>query len=155
MTGAGRTLKDATHAGFLLENVSPYKVGAHQHVPEITQLLGFPVSFTPHLLPVRRGLLATCYVHSTGPDLRSLLEAHYAVSHVVTVLAAGTTPEIARVQGTDAADRRLRRPLHRSHDRRVRDRQPRQGRRRAGGAERQRALGLAETSGLRLGGVPV
>ena len=50
----------------VLENVAPYRVGAHQHVPEIAQLLGFPVSFTPHLLPVRRGLIATCNVRSTG-----------------------------------------------------------------------------------------
>jgi N-acetyl-gamma-glutamyl-phosphate reductase len=104
MTGAGRSLSASTHAGFVLENVSPYKVGAHQHVPEMKQLLGFPVSFTPHLLPVRRGLIATCYVRSTGADLRALLEAHYASSHVVTVLPEGTTPEIARVQGTDAAE---------------------------------------------------
>ena len=74
MTGAGRSLKPSTHAGFVLENVSPYKVGSHQHVAEITQLLGFPVSFTPHLLPVRRGLIATCNVRSTGADLRALLE---------------------------------------------------------------------------------
>jgi N-acetyl-gamma-glutamyl-phosphate reductase len=52
MTGAGRGLKASTHAGFVLENVSPYRVGAHQHVPEIAQALGFPVSFTPHLLRV-------------------------------------------------------------------------------------------------------
>ena len=104
MTGAGRVPKAATHAGFVLENVSPYKVGAHQHVAEIAQLLGFPVSFAPHLLPIRRGLIATCYVQSTGPDLRSLLEAHYASSDVVTVLPEGMTPEIARVQGTDAAE---------------------------------------------------
>ena len=65
MTGAGRTLKDSTHAGAVLENVAPYRVGRHQHVPEITQLLGFPVSLTPHLLPIRRGLIATCSVRST------------------------------------------------------------------------------------------
>jgi N-acetyl-gamma-glutamyl-phosphate reductase len=104
MTGAGRTLKDSTHAGFVLENVSPYKVGAHQHVPEIAQALGFPVSLTPHLLPVRRGLIATCYVRSTGADLRALLEEHYASSHVVTVLPEGVAPQLARVQNTDAAE---------------------------------------------------
>ena len=104
MTGAGRVPKESTHAGFVLENVSPYKVGTHQHVPEITQVLGFPVSFTPHLLPVRRGLLATCNVRSTGPDLRALLEAHYAGSHVVTVLPEGVAPELSRVQGTDGAE---------------------------------------------------
>jgi N-acetyl-gamma-glutamyl-phosphate reductase len=104
MTGAGRSLTPSSHAGSVLENVSPYRVGAHQHVPEIAQQLGFPVSFTPHLLPIRRGLIATCYVRSTGPDLRALLQAHYAESHVVTVLPEGVTPEIARVQGTDAAE---------------------------------------------------
>ena len=104
MTGAGRSLRATSHAGFVLENLSAYKVGAHQHVPEIAQALGFPVSFTPHLLPVRRGLIATCYVRSTGPDLRALLEAHYAESHVVTVLPEGVAPELGRVQHTDAAE---------------------------------------------------
>jgi N-acetyl-gamma-glutamyl-phosphate reductase len=104
MTGAGRTPKASTHAGFVLENVSPYKVGSHQHVAEIAQLLGFPVSFTPHLLPVRRGLLATCNVRSTGADLRAALEAHYAASPVVTVLPEGVVPELSRVQHTDGAE---------------------------------------------------
>jgi N-acetyl-gamma-glutamyl-phosphate reductase len=104
MTGAGRSLKASSHAGFVLENVSPYKVGEHQHVPEIAQLLGFPVSLTPHLLPIRRGLIATCYVRSTGADLRGLLEEHYADSHVVVVLPEGVAPELSRVQNTDAAE---------------------------------------------------
>ena len=104
MTGAGRSPKPSTHAGFVLENVSPYKVGSHQHVAEIAQLLGFPVSFTPHLLPVRRGLLATCNVRSTGADLRALVEERYATSPVVTVLPEGVPPELARVQHTDGAE---------------------------------------------------
>jgi N-acetyl-gamma-glutamyl-phosphate reductase len=105
MTGAGRTLRPTTHAGAVLENVSPYKVGSHQHVPEIAQLLGFPVSFTPHLLPVRRGLIATCYVRARdGVDARATLEAHYAGSHVVTVLPDGVAPDLSRVQGTDGAE---------------------------------------------------
>ena len=104
MTGAGRSLTPSSHAGSVLENVSLYKVGEHQHVPEIAQALGFPVSLTPHLLPVRRGLIATCYVRSNGPDLRALLEEHYASSHVVAVLPQGVPPELARVQQTDAAE---------------------------------------------------
>ncbi|HEU0337630.1 MAG TPA: N-acetyl-gamma-glutamyl-phosphate reductase [Gaiellaceae bacterium] len=104
MTGAGRSLKESTHAGFVLENVSAYKVGSHQHAPEIAQLLGFPIAFTPHLLPVRRGLIATCYVRSTGADLRELLVERYAASHVVTVLPEGVAPELSRVQGTDGAE---------------------------------------------------
>jgi N-acetyl-gamma-glutamyl-phosphate reductase len=103
VSGAGRELKASSHAGFVLENLSPYKVGTHQHAPEIAQALGFPVCFVPHLLPVRRGLLATCYVRPTG-DLRLLLEAAYATSSVVRVLPEGVPPELARVQHTDGAE---------------------------------------------------
>jgi N-acetyl-gamma-glutamyl-phosphate reductase len=103
VSGAGRELKESSHAGFVLENLSPYKIGAHQHAPEIAQALGFPVCFVPHLLPVRRGLLATCYVQPSG-DLRSLLEDAYADSAVVRVLPEGVVPELARVQHTDGAE---------------------------------------------------
>jgi N-acetyl-gamma-glutamyl-phosphate reductase len=103
MTGAGKSLKASSHAGFVLENFSPYAVGAHRHAPEIAQQLGFPVCFVPHLLPVRRGLLATCYVQ-TSTDARELLEAAYVDSPVVRVLPEGVTPELSRVQGTDAAE---------------------------------------------------
>jgi N-acetyl-gamma-glutamyl-phosphate reductase len=103
VSGAGRSPKPSSHAGFVLENLSPYAVGTHRHAPEIAQQLGFPVCFVPHLLPVRRGLLATCYMRSED-DLRSLLEDAYADSPVVRVLPEGMTPELARVQGTDAAE---------------------------------------------------
>lgn len=104
VSGAGRELKASSHAGFVLENVSAYKIGSHQHAPEIAQALGFPVCLVPHLLPVRRGLLATCFVRSTGDDLRSLLEAAYATSHTIAVLPEGVVPELARVQHTDGAE---------------------------------------------------
>jgi N-acetyl-gamma-glutamyl-phosphate reductase len=103
VSGAGRTLKASSHATSVLENVSPYKVGSHQHAPEIAQALGFPVCFVPHLLPVKRGLLATCYVTPTD-DLRDALEAAYATTPVVTVLPEGVAPELSRVQGTDGAE---------------------------------------------------
>jgi N-acetyl-gamma-glutamyl-phosphate reductase len=104
MTGAGRSLRPSSHAGAVLENVAPYRVGAHQHAPEIAAQLGFPVTFVPHLLPVRRGLIATCVVRSRGADLRERLEDHYSESHVVDVLPAGVAPELARVQQTDGAE---------------------------------------------------
>jgi N-acetyl-gamma-glutamyl-phosphate reductase len=156
MTGAGRSLKASSHAGFVLENVSPYRVGAHQHVPEIAQALGFAVSFTPHLLPVRRGLIATCYVRSTGADLRSLLEEHYASSHVVSVLPEDVDPAIARVQNTDAAEIAV-------YEDRFTDRTivvcaiDNLGKGAAGQAIQNANLlfGFAETAGLRLSGVPV
>jgi N-acetyl-gamma-glutamyl-phosphate reductase len=103
VSGAGKSLKPSSHAGSVLENLSPFAVGGHRHAPEIAQQLGFAVCFVPHLLPVRRGLLATCYVQ-TDADVRGLLEDAYASSHVVRVLPEGMTPELARVQGTDAAE---------------------------------------------------
>ncbi|MDX6512757.1 MAG: N-acetyl-gamma-glutamyl-phosphate reductase [Gaiellaceae bacterium] len=104
ISGAGRALKASSHAGFVLENVSAYRVGSHQHAPEIEQALGFPVTFVPHLLPVRRGLLATCYLDAPGADVHGLLEDAYASSPVVRLLGEGVAPELARVQGTDAAE---------------------------------------------------
>ena len=103
VSGAGKALKQSSHAGFVLENLSPYAVGAHRHAPEIAQQLGAPVCFVPHLLPVRRGLLATCYVQTTA-DVRALLEDAYGSSQVVRVLPEGTTPALARVQSTDGAE---------------------------------------------------
>src|ERR687896_89099 len=104
VSGAGRTLKESSHAGAVLENLAPYRVGAHQHEPEIARFLGFDVCFVPHLLPVRRGLVATCYAVPTAGDLRERLEAAYATTAVVTVLPEGAVPELSRVQGTDAAE---------------------------------------------------
>src|SRR6266702_1184479 len=104
VSGAGRELKASSHAGFVLENLSPYRVGVHQHAPEIAQALGYPVCFVPHLLPIRRGLLVTCYTRARDPELRERLEAAYAAAPAVRLLPAGATPELARVQGTDAAE---------------------------------------------------
>jgi N-acetyl-gamma-glutamyl-phosphate reductase len=103
VSGAGRALKASSHAGSVLENLSPYAVGVHRHAPEIAQQLGAPVCFVPHLLPVRRGLLATCYV-TTPVDVRAAIDAAYADSDVVRLLPEGVAPELARVQGTDAAE---------------------------------------------------
>jgi N-acetyl-gamma-glutamyl-phosphate reductase len=155
VSGAGRELKTSSHAGFVLENLSPYRVGMHQHAPEIAQVLGFPVCFVPHLLPVRRGLLVTCYVTTTG-DARALLEDAYAASNVVRVLPEGVQPELARVQHTDAAELAL-----------FEDRATgttilvcaldNLGKGAAGQAVQNAnlALGLEETLGLRLAGVLV
>jgi len=106
LTGAGRSLTPSSHAGAVLENVVPYRVGEHQHAPEIAAELGFPLAFVPHLLPVRRGLIVTCYVRPIGSaaELRRVLEEHYASSHVVSVLPPGLAPELARVQQTDGAE---------------------------------------------------
>jgi N-acetyl-gamma-glutamyl-phosphate reductase len=101
ISGAGRTLKESSHAAAVLDNVTPYAVGTHRHAPEIARLVGFPVTFVPHVVPLRRGLVCTCYV-TASEDPRPLLEAAYAGSHVVDVVDA--VPDVARLQGTDAAE---------------------------------------------------
>jgi|SRR5579872_3419053 len=155
VSGAGRTLKPSSHAGFVLDNLSPYRVGTHQHTPEIEQALGFPVCFVPHLLPVKRGLLVTCYVHATE-DVRARLDAAYATSPVVRVLDDGVAPELARVAGTDEAEIALfeDRSTGRSIVVCVLDNL---GKGAAGQAVQNVnvALGFDETAGLRLAGVLV
>jgi N-acetyl-gamma-glutamyl-phosphate reductase len=156
VSGAGRTLKHSSHAGTVLENVAPYRVGEHQHAPEIASFLGYPVCFVPHLLPVRRGLIATCFATPTADNLRERLEAAYAASPAVTVLPEGAVPELSRVQGTDGAEIGLfadaatgRAIVICALDN--------LGKGAAGQAVQNAnlALGLDETAGLRLAGVPV
>jgi hypothetical protein len=65
--------RQSSHAGFVLENLSPYRVGTHQHAPEIEQALGFLSASCRTSCPVRPRLLVTCYVQPLG-DLRTLLE---------------------------------------------------------------------------------
>ncbi|MBD7910286.1 N-acetyl-gamma-glutamyl-phosphate reductase [Clostridium cibarium] len=66
-TGAGRGLTLSSHFAELNENFAPYKVGGHRHTPEIEETLGFmasdnvTVTFTPHLLPISRGIISTIY----------------------------------------------------------------------------------------------
>jgi N-acetyl-gamma-glutamyl-phosphate reductase len=156
VSGAGRSLRPTSHAAFVLENVSAYRIGTHQHAPEIAQALGFPVCFVPHLLPVRRGLLVTCYAEATRDGLRERVEAAYASTRVVRVLDEGQTPELARVQGTDVAEIGL-------YEDRATGRAivvcalDNLGKGAAGQAVQNAnlALGLDETLGLRLSGVLV
>jgi N-acetyl-gamma-glutamyl-phosphate reductase len=155
VSGAGRGLKASSHAGFVLENLTPYRVGEHQHAPELEQALGFPVCFVPHLLPVRRGLLATCYVR-TDADARAVLEDAYAGSPVVRVLDEDLTPDLSRVQHTDGAEIAI-------YEDRATGRTivvcaiDNLGKGAAGNAVQNAnvALGFDETAGLRLSGVLV
>ena len=67
VTGAGRGLSQGTHYPDLNEGLHAYKVASHRHTPEIEQTLSrlsgqkVHVTFVPHLLPVNRGILSTCY----------------------------------------------------------------------------------------------
>lgn len=155
ISGAGRELKPSSHAGLVLENAAPYRAGSHQHAAELAQALGFPVCFAPHLLPVRRGLLATCYAEVEG-DARELLTAAYEESAVVRVLPEAVAPELSRVRHTDGAEIGVFEDLATGRTI-VACALDNLGKGAAGQALQNAniALGLDETAGLRLSGVLV
>src|SRR2546421_12150182 len=63
VSGAGREATQTTHFVSVAENVNAYKVDGHRHRAELEQELGdFPITFTPHLLPLDQGLMTSCYV---------------------------------------------------------------------------------------------
>lgn len=82
VSGAGRAPKENTTFCAVDEDFSAYGVGTHRHTPEIEQTLGTQVVFTPHLAPMNRGILATCYAKPTGSssteELLSVLAEFYA-----------------------------------------------------------------------------
>jgi N-acetyl-gamma-glutamyl-phosphate reductase len=76
VTGAGRGLKESTHFNSVAENFSAYGLLNHRHTAEMEAVLGATVLFTPHLAPMNRGILATCYATAAGPmDEGAPLEA--------------------------------------------------------------------------------
>jgi N-acetyl-gamma-glutamyl-phosphate reductase len=87
VSGAGREATGTTHFVSVVENVNAYKVDGHRHRAELEQELGdgegdFPITFTPHLLPIDQGLLASCYMTPARPlsetDVRELFADAYA-----------------------------------------------------------------------------
>jgi N-acetyl-gamma-glutamyl-phosphate reductase len=83
VSGAGRGLREDTQFVSVDENVRPYGVGEHRHMPEIDQELahlGAPVTaaFTPHLVPLDQGELLSCYVTTSRPVSQEELELSYA-----------------------------------------------------------------------------
>jgi N-acetyl-gamma-glutamyl-phosphate reductase len=106
LSGAGRSLVDGNLFVQANENVSPYKVGTHRHTPEIEQELGQTVVFTPHLVPVDRGLLASCYARPLNgvphpDDLRQRYADYYADHPFVEVVEE--PPGMRAVQRTNYA----------------------------------------------------
>lgn len=110
VSGAGRSLTLGTHYAEVNEDVSAYSLSGHRHLPEITQELeaaasagGHPVNsplrltFIPHLMPMTRGILATCYADlrqdrllhriPTTEEIRSLYQQYYADEPFVQVVA--------------------------------------------------------------------
>jgi N-acetyl-gamma-glutamyl-phosphate reductase len=108
-SGAGRAAKTELLFGEVQENVRAYGVGRHRHLPEIEQELraagcASPVVFTPHLVPIRRGILSTLYVPLKARDgLDAAFTKSFADEAFVEILGEGMFPEVRDVRGTNAA----------------------------------------------------
>ncbi len=113
VSGAGRGASLATHFSEVNENVKPYNVAAHRHSPEIEQevaaLAGGPmtVTFTPHLIPMTRGILATVYLRlahaMTTAEAEGILMEAYAKEPFVRVLPGGL-PQTKATVGSNYCD---------------------------------------------------
>lgn len=100
-SGAGRS-GAALLATEVMGDLSPYKVGSHQHVPEVKQATGVrSLSFTPVLAPMPRGILATVTARPLADgDPREVLAAAYADEPFLHVLAKGRWPHTAATLGS-------------------------------------------------------
>ncbi len=111
ITGAGRSLKQNILFSEAGEGLSPYSVGTHRHAPEIEQEIGRAagqgvfVNFTPHLIPMSRGELVTCYVRLAEgvkpDDLRDALSFAYQPRPFVKVAEKGVIPATQNVRGSN------------------------------------------------------
>jgi N-acetyl-gamma-glutamyl-phosphate reductase len=89
VTGAGRQAKEAYSFAEVDGDFRAYRILKHQHTPEIAQLCAVrSLTFTAHLLPVRRGILATCYAKPRGSEqeIKSVLAAAYGRSRFVKIV---------------------------------------------------------------------
>lgn len=119
-TGAGRGLSQTTHFCDLDEGFAPYKVAAHRHTPEIEQGLSklagddVTVTFVPHLLPLKRGIISTIYTESTA-ELETVHAAYtkfYENEPFVTVLPLGSAANLKNVAMTNRCHISLHRDEH-------------------------------------------
>ncbi|MDQ1255451.1 MAG: N-acetyl-gamma-glutamyl-phosphate reductase [Candidatus Hydrogenedentes bacterium] len=106
MSGAGRALFEAFHFPEMNENVKAYKVGVHQHTPEIEQELGNKrlVQFTPHVGPYTRGIMSTITVHVKEAFDVAACYAGYADEPFVRVRGEGVLPDLRYVRGSTFCD---------------------------------------------------
>lgn len=110
-TGAGREPSQGLHFCEVDENIKAYKVATHRHTSEMEQELAMlaqrevTLSFTPHLLPVKRGILSTIYANLKKPltfrDVYSLYSNFYAGEPFITIHGEGSLPEIKHVNGSN------------------------------------------------------
>jgi N-acetyl-gamma-glutamyl-phosphate reductase len=114
VSGAGREPQVATLFCEVDEGFKAYKVGQHRHTPEMEQEISIlagcdvRISFTPHLLPITRGILSTIYAtlqkDVTTAELIDLYRAFYKGKKFVRVYKAGTFPNISSVRGSNYCD---------------------------------------------------
>ncbi|MEE1013583.1 MAG: N-acetyl-gamma-glutamyl-phosphate reductase [Clostridia bacterium] len=111
VTGAGRGLALPNLFCECTETMKAYKVATHRHTSEIEQELSLlagediMLSFTPHLAPMKRGILATCYANlkdkHTAEELVDLYKDFYAGDPFIRIYPAGTLPEVKHVAGSN------------------------------------------------------
>ncbi len=111
VTGAGRAAKQNTLFSEAGEGMGPYAVAQHRHAPEIEQELSvvagtdITVNFTPHLIPMSRGELVTCYARVSGDNnaasCRELLQNHYQSDDFVDISPSGVYPQTQFVRGSN------------------------------------------------------
>ncbi|MFI7491071.1 N-acetyl-gamma-glutamyl-phosphate reductase [Micromonospora echinaurantiaca] len=103
-SGAGKAAKPHLLGSEVMGDLSPYRVGTHQHVPEIKQATGATsLSFTPVLAPMPRGILATVTaVPARGVDPQAVLAEAYADAPFVHVLPEGRWPHTAATLGSNS-----------------------------------------------------
>jgi N-acetyl-gamma-glutamyl-phosphate reductase len=114
LTGAGRELSLASHYTNSNESMMAYKIGSHRHTPEIEQELSkaagrnIVISFTPHLIPINRGILSTIYCNLNSTisieDLTKLYKDFYKDDKFIRVLDKGKNAEIRNVRGSNYCD---------------------------------------------------
>ncbi|OOY36093.1 N-acetyl-gamma-glutamyl-phosphate reductase [Solemya velum gill symbiont] len=117
VSGAGRGANVGTLMAECGESFKAYAVAGHRHLPEIRQVLGSimggepAMTFTPHLLPMIRGIHATLYSQVTSDtDLQALYEDFYADEPFVDVLPYGCHPETRSVRGVNRCQIAVHRP---------------------------------------------
>jgi len=111
VSGAGKAATAKTHFMYAADNLSAYSVFGHRHTGEMLEQLGLTsdqIQFTPHLLPIPRGILSTIYVRlaqRTEPEqVEACLRAFYAASPMVRIHSTPDLPQIQHVVRTNYCD---------------------------------------------------
>jgi N-acetyl-gamma-glutamyl-phosphate reductase len=101
VSGAGKAATAKTHFMYAADNLSAYGLFQHRHTGELLEQLHLQpeqITFTPHLLPIPRGILSTVYLQlekpHSAPEIETMLRSFYADSPMVRVYKAGELPQI-------------------------------------------------------------